>query len=124
MRMKKKIEKKYLFIASLSLFPFPIFAEEMFKGAARFVQKASVFLNRQLIPFLVLLALANFIYGVVMYIKAYEETSKKEKQNRMIWGLIILFVMLSVWSLVFMIGRTFGIDSSGVNASFFSTFNQ
>jgi hypothetical protein len=50
-----------------------------------------------LIPVLVALALVLFFIGVVKYIK-----SEGEKDNRttMLWGLVVLFVLLSMWGIL------------------------
>jgi hypothetical protein len=42
-----------------------------------------------------------FLWGLAMYVfKSSDPGSEKEGKNRMIWGLIALFVMMSVWGIV------------------------
>ena len=52
-----------------------------------------------------------FVWGVVQYVisGASEEQKDKGKQY-MIWGLIALTVMVSVWGIVKIVGNTFGIE--------------
>lgn len=65
-----------------------------------------------LLPVLVTLALLGFFWGLVQYIWGGAE-SKEKGRDRMIWGVIALFVMVSVWGLVALIGNTFGIQRGG-----------
>ena len=52
-----------------------------------------------------------FIWGVVQYVINSDEEAKKEKGKQfMIWGIIGLTVMVSVWGLVRIVGTTFNIN--------------
>jgi hypothetical protein len=63
------------------------------------------------VPILIALAVVFFFYGLATYIlKAGEEKSKG--LNIMIWGIIAIFVMVSVWGLVRLVQGTFGIDEN------------
>ena len=58
-------------------------------------------LLKSLIPLIVSLGLVVFLFGLVRYITAGQsEDRMKEGRNLMIYGLIALFVMVSVWGLV------------------------
>ncbi len=62
------------------------------------------------IPIVITLALIYFLWGVASYIMSSgDEEKRKEARNVMIWGIIALFVMVSVWGLVRFIGNTFDI---------------
>ena len=68
-------------------------------------------INRSVIPLIFALALVMFIWGVVQYVINTSEEAKKEKGRQfMLWGIIALAVMVSVWGLVHIFGATFGID--------------
>ncbi len=72
------------------------------------------FFNSWLIGLIVLFALVNFVYSVMQYIAASEDGGdKKEKGKKVIWGIIALFVTLSVWALVMILVRTFGLTIGG-----------
>jgi hypothetical protein len=60
------------------------------------------------------LALLAFFWGLVKFINAVSTTGKTEGRNFMIWGLVALFVMVSVWGLVrFIESQIFGsLDNS------------
>ena len=81
-------------------------------NATSLVTSIAKFINYWIIPIMVLVALAYFITGVVMYIGENEDTKRKEKKQKMFWGLVGLFVMLSVWTLVFVIANTYNISTN------------
>lgn len=67
-----------------------------------------------IIPLLVALALLAFFWGLVRYIwKSGDEDGQKEGKNIMIAGIVGLFVMVSIWGIISIIGNTFGIQSGG-----------
>ncbi len=69
------------------------------------------FINR-LIPFVIGLAVLFFIWGLIKYITAGgDEGSRKEAINTIIWGIVVLFVMVSVWGLVNILVNTFGLEN-------------
>ena len=63
-----------------------------------------------LIPFIFGLALLGFLWGAAQFIfKADNEEARKKGSQKMIYGIIALFVMISVWGLVKVITTTFGV---------------
>ncbi|MEX2010197.1 MAG: hypothetical protein WD874_00100 [Parcubacteria group bacterium] len=57
------------------------------------------------LPVIVALGLIGFFWGLVKFIFAQgNEESKADAKKIMLWGLIALFVMVSVWGLVRFIG--------------------
>jgi hypothetical protein len=69
-------------------------------------------INRSVIPLIFALALVMFIWGVVQFVINSDEEAKKEKGRQfMIWGIIGLTVMVSVWGLVGVLGSTFGLTT-------------
>ena len=64
------------------------------------------------IPILFALALLGFFYGLVRYIFGKEDDKAAAKKT-MIWGVIALFVMASVWGLVSFIGDAVDIQQEG-----------
>ncbi|MGM0482456.1 MAG: hypothetical protein ACQEP6_01145 [Patescibacteria group bacterium] len=58
--------------------------------------------------FLFAVALLVFLWGMAKFIlKADSDTEREKGKQVMIWGLIALFVMLSVWGIVHIITITF-----------------
>ncbi len=59
------------------------------------------------------LALAYFLYGVLSYVSTgAEEKNRGEAKNTMIYGIIVLFVMSSVWGLVKFVQSATGINGN------------
>lgn len=71
-------------------------------------------ISNSIIPLIFAIAGIMFIWGVVNFfiINADEEAKRAQGKQFMIWGIIALAVMMSVWSLVGIFGATFGLDTS------------
>ena len=71
-------------------------------------------INDSVIPFIFAIAVVMFVWGAVKFfiINADEEKKRQEGKQFMIWGIIALAVMLSVWGLVGILGTTFGLNTS------------
>lgn len=68
------------------------------------------FLNR-LAPFIIALTLLVFIYGLFRMILGGGEQAKKEGRQIIVFGVVGLFVMVSVWGLVNVIKLGFGFSN-------------
>ena|ERR1700733_6243855 len=64
-------------------------------------------LINMIIPLLFGLALLAFIWGIIRYIFAAEPNKLNEARNYMVFGIIGMAVMLSVWSLAFLVKDSF-----------------
>jgi hypothetical protein len=63
------------------------------------------------LPIVVALGLLAFFYGLAKFIfNADNDEARKSARAIMIWGIVALFVMVSVWGLVRFIGSAFGIQ--------------
>jgi hypothetical protein len=69
-------------------------------------------INSSIIPIIFAGAAVMFIWGVVNFfiLNADEEAKRAQGKQFMLWGIIALAVMLSVWGLVGVLKATFGID--------------
>lgn len=64
-------------------------------------------------PIVVALALLYFFYGLAKFILySDDEAKRKENRNIMVWGIIALFVMVSIWGIINVLLNTF-IDTQG-----------
>jgi hypothetical protein len=73
---------------------------------------ATCIISTSVIPLLFVLAVASFIWGVVQYVINTEEEGKRAKgRDFMIWGIIALSVMVSIWGIVSIFRNTFGIEN-------------
>lgn len=69
-------------------------------------------LLNSVVPVLIALGVVYFVYGVVSYVIASDEEAKKAGRDRIIFGIIGLAVIISVWGLVTILNRTFGISNT------------
>ncbi len=78
------------------------------------LDSATCVINNSLIPLMFALAVAYFVWGVVQFVilGAGEETKRTQGKQRMIWGIIALAVMLSIWGLVAILGSSLGIETN------------
>jgi hypothetical protein len=73
---------------------------------------ASCTLIKLVVPFLFTLAMVGFIWGIITYyLNPTNEEKRKNGKTFMIWGIIALFVMISMWGLVGVLSNTFGIKT-------------
>ncbi|MEK7116864.1 MAG: hypothetical protein AAB837_01725 [Patescibacteria group bacterium] len=63
------------------------------------LQQVKLIVTDYLIPIAFTLALAIFFYGVAKYIWS-AGTDKDEGKKIMVWGVVALFVMSSIWGIV------------------------
>lgn len=69
-------------------------------------------INNSIIPLIFSISVLMFVWGVVQYVINSSDEAKKDKGREfMLWGIIALAVMVSVWGLVSILGNTFGIDA-------------
>lgn len=78
---------------------------------AELLTKFSGLLN-QILPILVSIGVIYFVWGVVMYVIADEEEAKQKGRDRIVFGIIGLAVILSVWGLVGILRTTFGVGDN------------
>ncbi len=63
-----------------------------------------------IIPFLVVLGVLYFVWGVVQYVIAGDEEAKTAGRDKMIYGIIGLVVIVGLWGLVGIVSRTFNLQ--------------
>ncbi len=74
---------------------------------------ATCLLIGSVVPLLFALAVVGFIYGIVKYfLNPDSEDKKNEGKKFMTWGLIALFVMVSMWGIVTLFTDTFQLNSN------------
>lgn len=67
-------------------------------------------ISAYLIPIVIGLAVLAFIWGLLKYIIAKDDTAKSEARGVMIYGIIAIFVMVSIWGLVGLLQDVTGVD--------------
>ena len=68
-------------------------------------------ISSSIIPFIIGLGVLLFLIGVVQYVASGDNEEKREaSRNMMIYGIIAIFVMVSVWGFVKILSTTFGFN--------------
>lgn len=81
-----------------------------------FVKKLNTYLFNPLISLMVFVAVVYFLYGLFEFIKDADSGEGREKGKRhMLWGLIGLFVMVSVFFIMRVLLGTIGITEDEIN---------
>ena len=65
---------------------------------------------KMVLPLIIAIAVVWFVWNVFQYTIAGDEEKKKEAKSGMIWGIVGIFVMVSVWGLVAVLQSTFGLN--------------
>jgi hypothetical protein len=82
------------------------------KTLTDFINLGTCILVKSVVPLLFALATVMFIWGVIDYfLNPENENKRKEGKSFMVWGLVALFVMVSIWGLVSVFSNTVGINN-------------
>lgn len=99
--------KKISFAGILSLTPFIAFAAEGLDDTLSTLGG----LISSATPIVVALALLYFFWGLATFIlSAGDEEKRNKSRGVMIWGIIALFIIVSVWGLIGVVQETFGLS--------------
>lgn len=92
--------KKVLLSVVVAASPFVVLAAGDLSNVDTFLGNVMGLINT-LLALCVALAVLLFFWGLVKYMKnAGDEEKSKEGKSLMIWGIVILFIMASVWGIV------------------------
>ncbi len=68
---------------------------------------------RAIVPMLITVALIVFIWGLIKYLMDVgNEEKRKQGIQLMLWGVVAIFVMSSVWGLVRLLQNTFSVQQN------------
>lgn len=91
-------------------------ATEVPQSVLTFIGKVSTNILNPIIAILFSVALAYFIYGVVAFIWNPDSEEAREKGKRgMLWGVIGMFIMVSVFGIMRFLINSIGADSVLMN---------
>ncbi|MBP9749676.1 MAG: hypothetical protein KBD21_03020 [Candidatus Pacebacteria bacterium] len=108
--------KKHLLYGTLASLALPFFvsaqaATEPDFGWLEAALEAIGGLIAAAIPVLIALGLLLFIWGLVVFIFSQGDDDAQARGKRlMVWGVIALFVIVSVWGLVALLNQLVGVD--------------
>jgi len=106
--MLNKIFKSGIILTAYIL---PVLASAQLGQTEGILNQAKSIVTNILIPLVFTLALLFFFWGVAKYIWSAGQ-EKEEGKKIMIWGIIALFVMSSVWGLVSFIQGEFNLSNN------------
>lgn len=99
---------KKVILAAVAFAPALVFAQSL--GNLEVLLKSVGRLVSLALPIVIALALLAFFWGLVGFLFGGPE-KKDDAKTMMIWGVVALFVMVSVWGLVRFIGTAFNITA-------------
>ena len=98
-------------ISIVSLYAFPLITFAAVGNFGDLVDVINGILNK-ILPIIIAIAVIYFVYNALMYMIAADEERKGEAKSKMIYGIVALFVMVSVWGLVNILKGTFNLDNT------------
>lgn len=103
------------FIASLFM---PVLTFAALDGVKGLLKAVGGLINL-VIPILFGLSLVYFFWGVTQFIlhDAGNEKTREDGKKKMMWGIIALFVFISIFGIINWIGGVFGISTSTTNST-------
>ena len=103
----KKVVK--IVAGSLWALPFMAFAQNV-NYISNLISDAQTLLD-QLVVLLIALAVVWFIWNVIKYTMSDDEEGKGKAKSQMIWGVIAIAVIVSIWGLVAILQGVFGVGT-------------
>jgi uncharacterized membrane protein YidH (DUF202 family) len=81
----------------------------------KLLQNTVVVIVNPLIQVLFAVALVSFIYGIFEFVRGADQPEVRTKgQQHMLWGIIGLFIMISVFTIIRILLNTIGVTGSEV----------
>ncbi len=93
----------------LLLTPSFVFAATLMTPVITFLNAVQTILMN-LIPLGIAVALLAFFWGLIRFLR--KSDAKADGKNIMLWGIITLFVMVSVWGIITLAQGALGIDAN------------
>ncbi len=84
-----------------------------------------IYIAGRALPLLILAALVLFLYGIVKrFFWGKDVADRSEAGKFILWGVVALFVMVSVWGLVNVLRGSFNLDTNNVPSAPAVPFQQ
>ncbi len=90
----------------------------MTQAAQNIIDALNAYVLQPLASLLFALGLLVFMWGLVEFMAFQHDSSKRVKGSKhMLYGILGLFIMVSIWGIVSLVLSVFGIDCSGLKSS-------
>ena len=106
--------KKVVKIVAVSAWVLPFMASAQSVTYLQNLLGGAKALLDQLVVFLVALAVVWFIFNVIRYAMSSDPEKQSQAKTQMIWGIVAIAVIVSIWGLVAILQGIFGV---GTNAA-------
>jgi len=113
---KKNVLLSNFVLVGLLAFSFAEACDSPSNGIGSVLEWATCTIQASVIPLLMSLAVAGFIFGVVQfYLNPTNEEKRKQGKTFIVGGLIGLFVIISMWGLIGILSDTFELNNNAPN---------
>ncbi|KKS83383.1 MAG: hypothetical protein UV60_C0042G0004 [Parcubacteria group bacterium GW2011_GWA2_43_11] len=108
------VYKKYLYwIHATLLVMFPVCMHAQDFTYVTSLGESLMVVTITLVPILLGLALVVFVWGLVVFIaKADNEQERDAGKQKMVWGIIGLFVLVSIWGIILLLQNIVGVEGT------------
>jgi UDP-N-acetylmuramyl pentapeptide phosphotransferase/UDP-N-acetylglucosamine-1-phosphate transferase len=103
--------KKFGYISALS-FATPFLASAATIGSLDDIFTYAKSILNTVLPIIIALAVVYFVWGMFQVITASDEEKKDKAKSTVIYGIISIFVMVSIWGLVNILSGTLGLTNT------------
>ncbi len=107
MHMRSRLSTISALTAGAAFLPVVASAQTLLNTLALFSQ----FLN-SLVYLAITGAILAFFWGLIRYLWSGNAEQQKENLNIMLYGILTLFVMVSIWGIIQLLQRTFGVTNN------------
>ena len=108
--IKQTVRQKYYLVFLLFVMPSVIFAADT---TLNDIEVAALDLLNSVVPMLIAAAVAFFLWSVLKYINSGDNAEARiQARALMIYGIIAIFVMVSLWGFVNVLVETFNLEES------------
>ena len=113
--MKKLLARGWVVVVAFA--PALAFAQNFGTNGFIGLLDAANSLIGRLIPFIIALTVLVFLWGVFKFVISNDAEGRKEARGYMVWGIVSLFIMVSVWGLVNILVRSFSLNNTRPDAA-------
>lgn len=120
------MKKIFIRLSSLAVVatPFTAFADTGTNGLFSFFNTVSALIN-QILPIIISLTLLVFLWGIFLFVMSGADMDKRaEARGYILWGIIALAVMVSVWGLVNLLRTSISLNNTPISAPGLPGFNS
>lgn len=114
--MKEKLSS--LIISVATLLPGVVMAQAQIQDS--YIVSVLALISRvfnALIPILIAIIVVFFIWSLIQFVRSSSDEDHTKARNHMIWGIIAIFVAVSIWGLVGLLQDITNVDSGGLDSS-------